>query len=517
MPDSAAVVRQAQAPEHLDEPGTARPRAAGRAGRRSRVSGVRLLHGSTGSRPQHVVGRTWRRRYARYLVVADLAAAALAALVALLARFGADTTPTYVAVTAVFPLLWTGVLAAGRAYDARFLGAGSEEFRRVFDSAVRTLAVVATVAYAASYELARGYVVVAIPLATVLTLGVRAVARTLLHRVRQHGMAYHTVVVTGTERSVAELVRRVHREPRAGFRVVGACVDRSREEAIEGVPVLGPARTVGAALRLTGADTVAVGAWSSFSQSDLRRLAWELEGSGVDIVVAPSLTDIAGPRLHIRPVAGLPLLHVEQPEFTGIRRVVKGAADRLAALSGLLVLLPVFLAIAVLVRLTSPGPALFRQTRIGVGGRPFTMYKFRSMRVTAESELADLAAQNERAEGLLFKMRHDPRVTPVGGWLRRFSLDELPQLLNVVKGDMSLVGPRPPLQTEVEKYADDVRRRLLVKPGLTGLWQISGRSDLSWDESVRLDLYYVENWTPLLDVAIIAKTFLAVVSRRGAY
>ncbi|MDP9408829.1 MAG: sugar transferase, partial [Actinomycetota bacterium] len=478
---------------------------------------VRVLPGAAAPQVDRLVGVTWRRRYARYLVVADFAAASAAALLALLARFGADTSATYVAVSAAFPLLWTGVLAAGRAYDARFLGAGSEEFRRVFDSAVRTLAVVATVAYAANYELARGYVVLALPMATVLTLGARAVARTMLHKVRQHGMACHSVVVTGTERSVAELVRQVHREPRAGFRVVGACVDRVRGDTIEGVPVLGPARTVGAALRRTGADTVAVGAWSSFSQSDLRRLAWELEGSGVDIVVAPSLTDIAGPRLHIRPVAGLPLLHVEQPEFTGVRRVVKAAADRLAALSGLLVLLPALVVIAVLVRATSPGPALFRQTRIGVGGRPFTMYKFRSMRVTAEQELADLAAQNERAEGLLFKMRQDPRVTPLGGWLRRFSLDELPQLINVLKGDMSLVGPRPPLASEVEKYADDVRRRLLVKPGLTGLWQISGRSDLSWEESVRLDLYYVENWTPLLDVAIIAKTFLAVVSRRGAY
>ena len=167
--------------------------------------------------------------------------------------------------------------------------------------------------------------------------------------------------------------------------------------------------------------------------------------------------------------------------------------------------------------MTSRGPAFFKQERVGTEGERFTMYKLRSMYVDAEQRLADLRALNQHGDGVLFKMKDDPRVTPVGKHLRRFSLDELPQLINVVKGDMSLVGPRPPLQSEVKQYQNDVRRRLLVKPGLTGLWQVSGRSDLSWDESVRLDLHYVENWSLALDLHILWRTMFVVLGRHGAY
>jgi exopolysaccharide biosynthesis polyprenyl glycosylphosphotransferase len=324
------------------------------------------------------------------------------------------------------------------------------------------------------------------------------------------------VVVVGRERSCAELIRQLRSESHAGFMVVGACIDRTSATEVEGVPVVGNSMSIIDALRTTGADTVAVGAWSDLTQAGLRRLSWELEGSGVDLVVAPALTDVAGPRIHIRPVSGLPLLHVEEPEFSGVRRLLKGSVDRGGAMAALLVLLPLFLAIAVCVRLSSRGPALFRQERVGTDGKAFTMYKFRSMYIDAEQRLADLKDKNE-GDGVLFKMRDDPRVTPVGKWLRRFSLDELPQLINVATGTMSLVGPRPPLESEVKQYENDVRRRLLVKPGLTGLWQISGRSDLSWEESVRLDLHYVENWSLALDLVILWKTAFAVISRKGAY
>jgi exopolysaccharide biosynthesis polyprenyl glycosylphosphotransferase len=300
--------------------------------------------------------------------------------------------------------------------------------------------------------------------------------------------------------------------------VVGACLDGSSARAVEGVPVVGRANAdVLRALRITGADTVAVGAWSPLSQQELRRLSWDLEGSGVSLVVAPSLGEVAGGRLHIRPIAGIPLLHVGQPEFTGCRRVLKGLFDRVAALAAIIVLAPVMVTIACLVRTTSEGPALFRQTRVGKAGSTFSIYKFRSMKVTAEEELGGLLRENESSDGLLFKLRRDPRVTPVGRWLRRFSLDELPQLFNVVRGEMSLVGPRPPLPSEVDRYEGHVHRRLLVKPGVTGLWQVSGRSDLSWEESVSLDLHYVENWSLALDVCILWKTVGAVLQRRGAY
>ncbi len=459
----------------------------------------------------------WQRQLVRQLLVLDALAGAVAASAAVALRFTEGVPPLYVVCTLLFPVVWLLAAASTRSYELRFLGTGSEEYRRVFDAAVRALALTALVSYALQLELARLYVLVAFPTALVLSLVLRYVARQWLHRRRERGECLHRVVVVGRERSCAELVRQLRREPYAGFSVVGACVDRSQGPVVEGVPVVGTSTTVVQALERTGADTVAVGAWSDLTQADLRRLSWELEGSGVALVVAPSLTDVAGPRIHIRPVAGLPLLHVEQPEFTGGRRLLKDTVDRLAALVVLLLASPVLLGLAVAVRLTSRGPALFRQTRVGVDGRDFTIVKFRSMYTDAEARLADLQQHNEASDGLLFKMRDDPRVTPVGRWLRRFSLDEVPQLLNVLKGDMSLVGPRPPLPREVAQYGDDVRRRLLVKPGLTGLWQISGRSDLSWEESVRLDLHYVENWSLALDLMIIWKTVFAVLRRQGAY
>jgi exopolysaccharide biosynthesis polyprenyl glycosylphosphotransferase len=254
-----------------------------------------------------------------------------------------------------------------------------------------------------------------------------------------------------------------------------------------------------------------------FGGPELRQVCWALENMDVDVVVAPALIEVTGPRLHIRPVAGLPLLHVEKPEFTGVRRVVKGVFDRVVATTGVLLISPLMIAIWLAVRLTSPGPAFFRQERVGLRGESFTMLKFRSMHVDAEARLATIRDLNENADGLLFKIRDDPRVTRVGRFLRRYSLDELPQLLNVVKGDMSLVGPRPPLPSEVDLYPDDVRRRLLVRPGVTGLWQVSGRSDLTWEESVRLDLRYVENWSLFYDFAILWQTLFAVVRGSGAY
>lgn len=464
-----------------------------------------------------VAGPSWQRRMVHRLVALDVLAASVAVVAALLIRFGDAVDATYLTITLLYPVLWVGACALTRSYEKRYLGTGSEEYRRVFDAGIRVLAVAALASFALRLELARTFVLLTIPLSVVLSLLLRYVARQHLHRLRGGGRCLHRVVVVGRERACAELVRQLRREPQAGFHVVGVCSDSTRDERVEGVPVMGGSTDVISTLRRTGADTIAVGAWSDFSQSDLRRLSWELEGSGVDLVVAPSVTDVAGPRIHIRPVSGLPLLHVEQPELTGGRRLLKLGGDRLIALLVLALASPALLALAAIVRFNSRGPALFRQRRVGVHGRTFVIYKFRSMYVDAEVRLSGLSEHNEAGDGLLFKMREDPRVTPVGRWLRRFSLDELPQLLNVVKGDMSLVGPRPPLPTEVDQYGDDVRRRLLVRPGLTGLWQISGRSDLPWEEAVRLDLHYVENWSLALDFMIIWRTLAAVAQGRGAY
>ena len=286
-----------------------------------------------------------------------------------------------------------------------------------------------------------------------------------------------------------------------------------------GLPeVYGDFENVALAVSLSGADTVVVLSCPEIDGPALRRLAWQLERDEIDLIVASTLVDVAGDRTTIRPVDGLPMLHVEHPRLKGSSRVVKEAFDRVGALMLLSFSLPALVVLALLVKFGpgGQGPVIFKQERVGKDGRPFMLYKFRTMVVNAEARLQELRNLND-SDGELFKMRNDPRITPVGRWLRRLSLDELPQLMNVLKGDMSLVGPRPPLAREVAGYPEDMRRRLVVKPGLTGLWQVSGRSDLSWDESIRLDLTYVENWSLVMDLAILARTVSAVVRSSGAY
>jgi exopolysaccharide biosynthesis polyprenyl glycosylphosphotransferase len=284
---------------------------------------------------------------------------------------------------------------------------------------------------------------------------------------------------------------------------------------VEGVPVFGYPEEAMSAVDLFDAEVVAVSADPDLGGPELRRLAWSLEEREVDLVVSPGLLGVAGPRLSIRPAAGMPLLHVERPVMSGARRAAKTSVDRCLTVMLVLVAMPVMLAIAAAIRLDSPGPVFFRQKRAGARGSEFAMVKFRTMCVDAEARLA--ALQRDAGNDVLFKMKDDPRITRVGKVLRRYSLDELPQLINVLRGEMSLVGPRPPLLREVEAYEPDAVRRLRVKPGLTGLWQVSGRSDLSWDESLRLDLWYVDNWSFVLDVQILIRTAKAVIRGSGAY
>ncbi len=461
----------------------------------------------------------WQRTYLHLVVAGDAVAAVVAVLVANVVRDGAMTRPSYLLLSVLFPALWLATVALNRAYEYRFLGIGSEEFRRVGRAAVGLTAAATFTAYLTDAQVARRYLLTLLPLVGLLTLVGRYVLRRWLHHQRRKGDCLHRVVLVGHELQVLDLVERLGSEKYHGLAVVAACLPTpgQRPALIEaGIPVVGGFGSIAQAVRLTDADTVAVLASGDLGSDQLRRVAWELEPTGADLLVAPSLVEVAGPRLSIRPVSGLPLLQVEQPQFSGARRVVKTTFDRLLALGVLLVLAPLLATIAVAIRLTSPGPAIFTQQRIGRDGRPFTMYKFRSMVADAEQQREGLLDLNDR-DGLMFKMKADPRVTRVGGWLRKFSLDELPQLFNVVLGQMSLVGPRPPLPEEVEKYADDVRRRLLVPPGVTGLWQVSGRADLSWEESVRLDLRYVDNWSLALDLQILWKTARAVLGGSGAY
>jgi exopolysaccharide biosynthesis polyprenyl glycosylphosphotransferase len=455
-------------------------------------------------------------RFARTIAVTDLLVSVVATWISLVVRGGTPTGVEVALLVVLVPLAVLGVCTLARCYEPRFLGDGSDDYRRLLDVAVKLMAVAGVIALVSENELARRIALVMFPLFIVGASLSRYIGHRIEARARRRGVAMHRALVVGTERATAEMMRRLSTRDDHSFQVVGALVDRSRQDVIEGVPVVGMSTDVRRALDTHDADTLIVAAWSTFSQQELRHLSWALEDSKVDVLVSPNLTDVAGSRISVRPVVGLPLLHVERPEFTGSRRVAKGLFDRSVAGLALLLLSPVILGLAIAVRLDSRGPAFFKQTRVGRNGRTFRMIKLRTMHVNADALLAQLHADNEAA-GPLFKMKDDPRITRVGSLLRRTSLDELPQLFNVLLGAMSLVGPRPPLPAEVAQYGDDVHRRLLVKPGMTGLWQVSGRSDLDWDESVRLDLYYVENWSFLMDLTIISQTFRAVLAARGAY
>jgi exopolysaccharide biosynthesis polyprenyl glycosylphosphotransferase len=460
---------------------------------------------------------TWAKDYLRWAAVVDLGCATAAVFMAVQVRFGNDITNTYVALSLTLPVLWLVALWLAGGYDVRFIGTGSDEFRKVLNAGVGLTAALALFSYAINLELSRGYVVIALPSVTLFDLIARYVLRRRLHRQRASGRCMLSVVAVGHEPAVANLVSELQRDRYHGLTVVGACVAQPADcSEVAGVPIYGGLDDVSAAVRTFGADTVAVLACPEMDGVRLRGLAWELEKTGTDLCVSPALLDVAGPRTTIRPTAGLTLLHVDHPQLDGIRLVFKGLFDRFVAAAALILLSPLLLLFGATIWLSDRGPALFTQVRVGKNGRVFRIFKFRTMVVDADKLKPQLIASND-LDGVLFKLRRDPRVTAVGTHLRRWSIDELPQLLNVLLGHMSLVGPRPALPDEAARYADHVRRRLVVKPGVTGLWQVNGRSDLSWDESVRLDLRYVENWSFALDLQIMWKTLSALLHGSGAY
>jgi exopolysaccharide biosynthesis polyprenyl glycosylphosphotransferase len=451
--------------------------------------------------------------------MSDFVIAAACSTVAIQIRFDGHVGLEYAMFSAAFPLLWVGSLLLAGAYGARCIGTGSDEFLKVLNAGFGLTAALAILSYAVNTELSREYLLLTMPTLTGVELCARYAQRKRLHRRRARGQCMDTVLAVGPEPAVADLIRELRRGTYHGLTVVGACLaGGTMSKEVAGVPVFGGLAVddvVGAVCR-SGADTVAVLSSSELDGVKLRQIAWGLEKTATGLCVAPALLDVAGPRTTIRPAAGLTLLHVDHPALSGPRQVIKGLFDRTMAGIALVLLSPVLLALAVAIRASDHGPALFVQTRVGRHGRPFKMYKFRTMVVDAEKRLAELQARNDN-DGVIFKMYDDPRITAVGSRLRKWSLDELPQLINVFQGEMSLVGPRPALPSETALYAEHVRRRLAVKPGMTGMWQVGGRSNLSWEESVRLDLRYVENWSFALDLQIMWKTISVMLQRSGAY
>ena len=446
----------------------------------------------------------------------DLLAALIAVSVALITRFGYQVGNAYLVIGSLLPLVWVAAVALSKGYDSRYFGAGPDEFRSLFRAGVGLTAAVAITSYVTKSEIARGFVVAAIPATVLLACLLRYGLRRDLHRHRSRGRCMRRVLAVGRNDQVATLCDHLKNTSLDGYKVVATC--RPRGDRVIG-PMLASdldEADILAAVDRHAVDVVAVATDHELAGQSLRRLSWALEQRGVELIVSPGIIEVAGPRISIRPVAGLSLLHLERPSVSGGPHLLKAIFDRTCAVILIALLLPLLAGLAIAVKLTSTGPVLFRQRRIGRAGADFWMLKFRSMTVDAEERRHELHALSD-GNGVMFKLRDDPRVTRLGRFIRRFSLDELPQLFNVLRGEMSLVGPRPPLPEEVAMYAADDSRRMLVKPGLTGLWQVSGRSNLSWEESVLLDLRYVDNWSMTLDLLILWKTARAVVKGSGAY
>ncbi|WP_404443991.1 sugar transferase [Microbacterium marinum] len=423
---------------------------------------------------------------------------------------------SYSAMSAVLVVAWMWALALSDSRAGHVVGVGTIEYRRVADASLRLFGAVAIVAFILRVDVARGYLLIALPLGVVLLEASRWLWRQWLVRQRHHGRFAARVLLLGSERSVTEIAAELRRQPGSGYVVVGACVPRGRSLSMLGdtaIPVYGSVDDVDAAMLQSQADTVAITSTDDLPAAKVKEVSWNLEAGRQHLVLAPSIIDVAGPRIHAAPLAGLPLIHVGIPHLSAGQRLLKRLADIIVSTVALIVLSPLLAMLAMLVRRSTPGPALFRQVRVGRHGRTFMILKFRTMVADAEDRFPALSAAGADAGNeVLFKLRDDPRVTPIGRFLRRHSLDELPQLVNVLTGSMSLVGPRPPLPSEAARYDDHVHRRFLMKPGMTGMWQVSGRSLLSWEDSVRLDLSYVENYSLVGDVLILLKTVKTVFS-----
>ena len=559
----------------------------------------------------------WARGYRRKTALADLGCAIVGVFAAAQLRFGSTLPLAYIALSLALPVLWLAAVWLAGGYDVRFIGVGPYEYRKILNAGVSLTVLAGFLSYVVNLGLSRSYLLIALPGITLIDLIARYAIRKQLYRLRAAGHCMIGVVAIGHELAVANLIQQLRRDTYHGLAVVGACVARPGEsEDVGGVPVYGGLDDAPAAVRAFGADMVAVLECPELDDIRLRSLAWELEKTGTDLCVAPALLDVVSPRLTVRPIAGLTLMQVDPPQLGGWRLVLKDLFDRCAAAFSLILVVPLMLAIAVTIRLSDGGPALFTQVRVGKDGHVFRIYKFRTMVVDAElrevelmgraprrhaqdssetedpflaraprhgdardsfdaedsflarlypqiaEHLAERHAGNYDAEagrtrfqawlakpaghggvgsrgasrparkansgpgsgvpasdsdGVAFKLRSDPRITPVGARLRRRSIDDLPQLFNVLLGHMSLVGPHPATPDEVAQYADHVRRRLVVKPGLTGLWQVSGGWDMSRDAAVRLDLRYVENWSFALDLQILWKTISVLLRGSRAY
>ena len=474
----------------------------------------------------------WERKVVRRILVTDALVVAFAVAAAHAFRYYVIPVPQAV-LDQIQPFVWSVsiavfigwmiALAVFRTRDPKILDAGARQYQAVAQSTFTLFAWLAITALLFKWQLSRGFIAISFTLGLSLLFLERRAWRTWVLRRRRKGDFLAKVLVIGGVRSAKAMTLRFAEDALTGFRVVGVWVpDRvaAPDERFNAndlaVPVLGTESDLGQALDVDAVDTVVVTDTEHLGHDGMRELAWALEDRDVNLLVAPNVVDVAGPRIHLEAHGNMPLIYLSGPSYSRARTLRRALFDRSFAALVLLASSPVLLLAALAVRFTSRGPIFYRSERIGTHGVPFQMLKLRTMVHGADQMLEEMEHHNDAA-GPLFKVRDDPRVTRVGRLLRRYSIDELPQFLNVLRGDMSVVGPRPPLRSEVDEYSEHMHRRLLVKQGVTGLWQVSGRSDLTWEDSVRLDLDYVENWTMLRDMQIIFRTARAVLASRGAY
>jgi exopolysaccharide biosynthesis polyprenyl glycosylphosphotransferase len=402
---------------------------------------------------------------------------------------------------------WLFFLWFNGSRDINILGFGADEYKRLINATLLSFTFIAFISYIFKLEISRGFVLLVFPFGLLFLFIVRRVLRRRLLRARHYGRYISRVLLLHS--GVSDPVEaRLAQAQHAGFSIVHKIVTAENLKF--------EIRDIVENALSNNCDQIMVGQSAVISAAELRKLGWALEATNIDLIVAPAVTEIAGPRLKVSNVEGLPLLHLEQPDFSGASRVAKRLLDLSLSIVGLIFISPFLIVIALIIKLYDRGSVLYFQKRIGQNNKEFTVYKFRTMYEGSHEQRAKIMAETNK-DPRLAKDPQDPRVTKPGLFLRRWSIDEIPQIINVIKGEMSLVGPRPPLAEEVNKYEKSETRRLLVKPGLTGLWQVSGRSELDWEDAVRLDLYYVENWSLTLDILIIIRTAAAVWRGEGAY
>lgn len=474
---------------------------------------------------------SWHSKWTARLAVTDLVVLLLATAIAMAVRFGVDAAPTtngpveasYASLGVAIAIGWYIALFAMRSRDRHILGGGAEEYRRVARASFTTFGLLAIVALMIKLDMSRGYLAVAFPVGLAGLLFSRWVWRQQLRRLRRRGRMTTGILVIGGAHSAQTMADWFEANPTEGFRVQGVWTpdQQAVRDCVEvggvAVPTFDASASLTDALVGSEAQLVVVSDSEHLGHNGLKELIWELDANEVDLMVSPNVMDVTDSRLDLIDVASMPLLAVREPTYESASQWQKTTFDRIVGAVVLVLATPLMLGVALAIKLTSPGPVFYQQTRIGKDSEPFGMIKFRSMRQGADAELQDLIEGSGGTLAELPKVTNDPRITKVGGLIRRYSIDELPQLFNVLKGEMSLVGPRPQRDFEVAAYDKMAFRRLRVRPGMTGLWQVSGRSDLSFEDAIRLDIQYVENWSLLGDLLIMARTIKAVVTAGGAY